>query len=86
MQSIAEQARQYVGAIESSITAAQQGYDIADKALQLSDILKGPKCNAEERDIFAREMVTHATAAHLKASKAVTRFRACRQAILPVGV
>ena len=83
-QSIAIQARKYVGAIEYSVVAAQEGYNIADHALQLSASLQRKGSSSTERELFAQNMIVHSNNAYLKASRAVDKFRICRQAILPV--
>ena len=79
---IAEQARSYVRAIDSSVLSAQQGYNISEDALQLSKwMLENPMANHEG---LALSMLRLAVCAQDKASVSLEQFRSVRQALLKV--
>ena len=76
LRSIAFEAQRYVRAIDHSITAAQQGYDMAEEAIALSSFAEtAPEKECQE---FAQGMLTIAIRGKDNAQKASEGFRDVR--------
>jgi len=81
---ISELASSYVRAIDSSVLAAQQGYNVSEDALQLANSL-GNKSSPAEQKQYANSMLTLAHCAYKRAEKALQRFRDIRVALNKVS-
>ncbi|KAF8153757.1 hypothetical protein B0H34DRAFT_719035 [Crassisporium funariophilum] len=85
---IAQQAVRYIQAIDFSIVASQQGFNIAEEALSFSETLAQKKItrrgkNVEaERQVYLRGMVDLAVKGHKTAEEAMEQFRDVRGTLL----
>jgi len=77
-------ASSYVRAIDSSILAAQQGYNVSEDALELAKSL-GNKSSPAEQKQYANSMLALAHCARRRAEKAHQRFRDIRAALNKVS-
>ncbi|KAF8153795.1 hypothetical protein B0H34DRAFT_809463 [Crassisporium funariophilum] len=78
---ISEQARAYVRAIDCSVVAAQQGYNVAEDAVTLCKSIRA-QTSQQELDAYAKSMVELAKNGHSKAKEALDQFRTVRKDIL----
>ncbi|KAF8890809.1 hypothetical protein CPB84DRAFT_1849062 [Gymnopilus junonius] len=81
LKKIAHQAHTYTEAIHFSISAAQQGYNVANDALTLSQSVNSGEKTKEELGEFAYSMLKLGQEAFSKAQECLNKFRNVRQVL-----
>ncbi|KAF9555114.1 hypothetical protein CPC08DRAFT_712306 [Agrocybe pediades] len=77
---ITQNALQYVSAINTSVVAAQCGYDVSKDALELMKKIEEKRAEQEISDL-AHSMLVYAQTAYTQATESVANFRTVRESI-----
>jgi hypothetical protein len=80
---IAAQALAYVGAIDFSIVAAQNGFNVTEEAIALGELI--PISSPDQLQSYLVGMLKLAKHGHSNASKTLHTFRDVRQIVFAVG-